>query len=275
MIVVHKMGRNVTKKITFRTLCLMVTLVLTVSGSAFGDKSGENKEFITSNYPGSNFNTSQTLYHHGSVVITIIQVKNKRKAEPAPNSKNDWYCRAWLKIEKDGKQLHQEYLDIDPVGAPYGIFVPNQQPNPKYFLFEKIGDYRSILYLVDKDGGLQTLHGGQYFWTDDSRYLFSENGEAEDGITDVFDMELGKLVFSKQIKNYDAYQKGKLYFYSKIGLTADGRDEVEKKDTIFLFDFNKNTFVQKKVDSSFWDGAKKISYDFDPSMKDDCNCGLK
>ncbi len=233
------------------------------------------KEFKKSDYPLAKFNISKVQFRHGDVLISIIQVKNKRETALSANEKYDFYCRAWLRIEKNGKTLDQEYFkDIEAMGGSYGIFVPKKQPSPDYFLIEKIGDYESSLYLIGKDGKVIKIHGGLYFLTEHSKYLFGENSEAEDGLTEVFDLVKGKLIFSKQIQNYTAYQKGEMYFYSE-GRLAPNDEEIENKDKILYFDFHRSEFIEKSVTRTFWSGVRKIKHDFDPRDYDDCVCKSK
>ncbi|SRR5665213_312233 len=254
-------------------LALAVTLWMVCGVLPAADNpQGEYKPFNKTDYQGPNFHVHKKQLKHGDVTISTIQVSNTDNQ--GTGHPNDWDCRAWLNIEKNGKVLNRYYFDtIGAVGEnPYGLLVPPIQPSLKYSFVEKIGDYQTQLYLVGKDGDVTKIHGGNYFLAKKSRYLFVQNSEAEDGMTDVFDLVSGKLIFSAQIPNDVPYQKGDLYFYSTAGLAPNGNDEVENKQKILYFDFDKANFVSENVNQDFWRDAKKIEYNF-PLWNYDCNCG--
>lgn len=262
---------------THKYLFFLMTVLFLMAGNTTlsADERGEYKEFKSLNYPSTNFNIIKTQFHHGEVVISIIQVKNKRDLAIHTNDENDFYCRAWFSIEKNGKILSRQYFNIEPVGGSYGIYVPKNQPSPDYFIFEKDGDYKTTIYLIEKDGKVNSIHGGNFFVTNDSKYLFSQNYESEDGVTDVFDLIQGKLIFSGMIPNYEAYRKNGLYFYSKLELAPNGNDEVENKKSIYYFDFKNSKFIIKNVNEAYFKGATKVKDALDANDFSDCNCGTK
>jgi len=234
---------------------------------------GPFREFKESDYKGANFNVSKVRFRHGEVVVSITQVQNRIKGAKT-NDENDWRCRAWVNVANNGKELYRRYLNIEPVGAAYGLFVPRIQPSSKYFIFAKEGDYNSAIYLIGKDGKVSVIHGGSYFFTEKSKFLFSKNYEAEEGVTDVFDLTLGKLVFSGQIPNFAPYRKEGMYFYSKLELARNGNDEIENKGKIYCFDFFRSKFVEKDVNKSFFLDAQKIKTTlFINDYEHVCGCG--
>src|SRR6185369_10996241 len=146
------------------------------------------KPFRKPDFKSPNFHIHEKRYSHGNVKISSIQVSNR--GQISAGQPNDWSCRAWLTIENNGKALGRYYFDsIEALGMnPYGLVVPHKQPSSKYFIVEKLGDYQSRLFLIGREGKVTEIHGGDYFLAKKSRYLFVQNYEAEDGVTEVFDL---------------------------------------------------------------------------------------
>jgi hypothetical protein len=257
-------------------ISLAFLLCTIVSRSAFPATEIEKAEvFVPAHYSGKNYHITKVAHPHGRVVVSILQVKNlMQDRQQVHRPEDDWYCRAWIAIKKDGKLIDQKYFhNMEPVGPNSGIFLPEKQPSSKYFIFVTRSGYETDLYLIDEDGKVNTITaGGECFITDDLKYLFREGDEVEDGPTCVFDLTLGKTVCSQSIPTYQAYRKDGIYFYSKLALAPNGNDEVEDKTDIFYFDFKKTKFLTKRVESRYYNAAKKVKPLFTPHDYD-CFCG--
>jgi hypothetical protein len=209
--------------------------------------------------------TTKSHYKFGNVEIILEQNKGKYPT----------YCNAWLKIEKNGKILHKrKYIKIEPLGGGYGLFVPSKQPSQKYFLVNKNGDYNGRSLLIDQDGNLIDLPGGLYFITDDNRYLFIEHEEDCCNELRVFDLELGKVVFSvspEKSDNSDVGDYESITYYKKnknvyVIFSYDG----DTSNKIFKYNYETNTLVRDKIIKPI---SNEIINLYSPlEVVDDCSC---
>jgi hypothetical protein len=219
-------------------------------------------------YKSDSSTATKSHYKFGNVDIFLEQVKGKYPT----------FCNAWLKIEKAGKIIHKrKYIKIESLGGGYGLFVPSKQPSQKYFLVNKSGDYNGRSLLIDKEGNLIDLPGGLYFITDDSRYLFIEHEKDCCGALRVFDLELGKVVFSvspEQSVKSDVGLYQSITYYKKdykvyIIFSYNGDDS----NKIFKYNFDTNTIER---DKTIKPQSNEIINLFSSLEKlDDCNCSPK
>jgi hypothetical protein len=127
--------------------------------------------------------TTISNYHFGNIEIKIKQVFGGE-------------CSALLEITKEGRTLHKkEYNNIEGLGRSFGLYVPDKQPDNKYFIINKHGDYDGRTLLIDRNGNLTDLPGGYYYITKDKHYLFIEHEIDGFGSITVFDLQLGKVIY--------------------------------------------------------------------------------
>jgi hypothetical protein len=208
-------------------------------------------------YPPNKFKISRKDYPLGEITVRVTQVRNEGYTMD-PDT-----CRAWLEVKR-GDQLVKRlyYANIEPVGGNYGIFVPNQQPSPDYFVAVKDGDYDGRLFVVSKDGQLADVLGGSYFLTADHKFLVSEYSSDLHAIV-VFDVgENRKVLESRNIPEIDTwYQDDDGYFFTEYGKPghADRLDLVNGKLT------------KIRVTHAEITKAHKVRDDFDTAKKQDCS----
>jgi hypothetical protein len=187
-------------------------------------------------------NTTKSHYKFGKVDIYLEQNKGIYPT----------YCNAWLKIEKNGKILHErKYIKIEPLGGGYGLFLPSKQPSQKYFLVNKKGDYNGRSLLIDQDGNLTDLPGGLYFITDYNRYLFIEHEVDCCGELRVFDLELGKVVFcispEKNANSEVGFYESITYYKKDNNVFVIFSYNGDTGNKIFKYNYDTNTLVRDEI----------------------------
>jgi|GEM_PF-2245512 hypothetical protein len=139
--------------------------------------------FPFENISGDSAVITKSNYHFGNIEIQIKQVLGSE-------------CSAWVEIIKEGRILHKkEFINIEGLGKSYGLYVPAKQPDNKYFIINKYGDYDGRTLLIDRNGKLIDLPGGHYFITKDKHYLFINHEIDGFGSITVFDLHLGKVIY--------------------------------------------------------------------------------
>jgi hypothetical protein len=145
-------------------------------------------------FPASDFRVTQVDQPLGAVSIHLTQA---RCLKPAPEQQ-PIYCSAWLDVTRGEKLLHRLYWsDFEPVGSSFGLFLPQRQPSPDYFVVLKLGAYDGRTLIVDRSGHIFDLRGGSFFVTDDHRHLVSEWSADVFGASS-FDLLRGKLAFDTE-----------------------------------------------------------------------------
>lgn len=222
--------------------------------------------FNSHKYPPTIFRVTQNDFSLGDITVRIIEAKNRSNSKKVPH-----WCDAWLEIRKADQLLKRLYYnDIEPVGASYGIFIPNRQPSPDLFIATKEGDYDGRLLLVSKTGNVSDLRGGRWFVTSDKRFLVSEYSSDEAAIT-VMDLSTGRTVLTTEpddVPHVDKwYRDGSGYFFTES-------DAPTNNDTFeaFRLYFAGGKISKVTIPISKLKRAKPVSYDFDPftQKKQDC-----
>ena len=210
------------------------------------------------------YNVSTCEIRHGKVRIQVKEVKS-----PSEALQHEFYCRAWFNVLRNGGKIFSIYYpDMEPVGGPYGLFIPQNQPPSPYFAIVKQGDYDGRLFLVNKSGDVHNLKGGSYFVTRDKRYLFSEYVSDMSGL-EVFDLRKGKTVFTSDedfpeiLRWYE--NKGEYFF---IELAPSKSEECEA----YWIDFAKGQITKKRVNAAALSRAREVKFDFDAKLYADCSC---
>jgi hypothetical protein len=220
-------------------------------------------------YPASEYQVSEKNYVHGRINVRIIQAKSKEHInEPH-------YCRAWFEV-RNGNSLvkHLYYHDIEPVGFSYGIFVPNEQPLPDYFVAVKEGDYDGRLLMVAKDGQLTDLPSGFYFVTSDKRFLVGDYA-SDDNALIVVDIAKRQIVIDgrkdrKIPEDFRWYRDRAGYFFTVPDESNKKWPPREKTGRVYRLDLVHPAVVGTPMTASQLATAHKVSYDFDPRQKSDC-----
>ena len=152
-------------------------------------------------------------------------------------------------------------------GASYGIYTPHKPISSDYFPLVKMGSYDGIIYLVKKNGAVQAIPGGRYFVSTDQRFLFSTHANDCDCGASVFDLKKEILLTTINTPTImQWYQKAGTYFFTTPN----------HKNTVVYYlspatSGAKVKWVQSKNITGWKQGAKPISYDFEPSAYKTCD----
>ena len=247
-----------TRALTF-IFCLMAM-------AAFGQVD-KYMVFSKSDYPTSKYSIKTDTFNFKNYKIELIHVK----LTDYKNSDNtSLSCRIWLTVRSNNKITDKLFIsDCEAVGGCSGIYASDKQPVKDYFILSKFGDYDGQVILIDISGKIKTYFGGQYFLSDDNKYLFSTYDSDLAGLT-VYDLSKNKVLFtSDSISTYlaDFYYYDNSYF-------AIVSDDVKKEDQtdIVTFDFKVNNLIKSTVTDKFILKAKRLK-GFNVFTHSPCSCG--
>jgi hypothetical protein len=202
----------------------------------------------------------------GDLSVKIFQVKKKNPDAEAPR-----FCRASVEAWKGDNVFKRiDYSDIDPRGAPFGLFIPEHQPSSKYLLVVKEGDGDPRVLLFGSDGNFVDMAGGFFLVSADHRYLFTQT-TPEGGAVSVFDFAKGELILDREeVPNIFSWRAGGLgggYFFT----TALPGDDKPVEETDFAYAVYFHPPAVKRVKMVGADAkSPKVKLDFDPRKFPDC-----
>lgn len=233
---------------------LLLLCIFSPTRIAFGQSS---EQFNASSYPAGSFKISHRAYPFGSFTVRIIQVKGLNDATTNPS-----YCRAWLQVRSGGRTVRQAYFkDIDPVGADYGIFLPEKQSIPNYFVALKDGDYDGRLLFIGKDGSLTDLPGGAFFLTPDKRYVVGSH-DSDYQSPFVIDLSNHRLVINGSKENLPSvdqwYRDRHGYFFTVLDNDGTSHKPIGKKLDIYRLNLAKLKFTKSSITVSQLKSARKV-----------------
>lgn len=169
-----------------------------------------------------------------SVIIEIAQIFRKEFND------DDFNCKAIIQTTERGKIMDELYFEnIEPVGSSYGICFNKKQPNDKFLIGSKYGDYSGQLIIIDNKGKIIKNPGGDYFISDNNRFIISDWYSDLSGIT-IFDFKTSKIVYSKELPVYLSkwYENAGKYY------AAEWDDD---KETDSIYEFNLDNFSLVKT----------------------------
>jgi hypothetical protein len=244
-------------------------LLIFAASIAVGQRAAKRSlPFRPADYPRSEFRVTQSLHSLGAVNIQIIQAERREPGAHAPG-----YCRAWVKISRGeiaASSVFYDYNDLEPVGYSYGVFVPQKQPSPDYFVVVKEGDYNGRLLLVDGSGRVTDILGGSFFIAS-ARFLVSEYASDSSGLA-VFDLMAHKLLMQSTDVPYvqNWYRDSKGYFFTESEWSgASGRPH-EKPGVACRLELEKGQIAKIDISPPTLKSARRITEDFDPTQYADC-----
>jgi len=143
-------------------------------------------------------------------------------------------------VREGDKVLRQAYFDdIDAVGGYYGLFLPKDQPLKDYFVVLKEGDYDGRLLLVGVDGSLTNIAGGEFFLTEDKRYLIGSHSSDYESLI-VFDLLRRRMAIDGAAEKLpsvgDWYMDDTGYFFTEDAADADLANAQKKSVAIYRLD---------------------------------------
>lgn len=237
----------------------LVFLLLIVFGSCSQIASSQgSKRFDPKSYPTGSFVVSHHDYPIGKFTVRIIQVKALDHAATS----NPEFCRAWLEVTDGGKLLRRAYFDdMDPVGSYFGIFLPERQPFPDYFLAIKEGDYDGRLLIVSQDGSLTNLPGGELFLTPDKRFIIGSHDSDYQSLF-VIDISRHRVVIDGEKEKLPAvgglYLDNAGYFFIGDDESGGQPDPSKKIIVIYRVDLKRFTVKQVKIAADRLKLARKV-----------------
>jgi hypothetical protein len=238
---------------SLRTVPSLALIPILLILTSFAQQTTQTRVFRPADYPTAKFQVTRKDFPHGDVTIRVIEVNNLGYTM-APDQ-----CRAWLEVRKGSALLKQfYYADIMPVGNSFGIFVPKLQASDDYFAAVKAGDYDGRLLLVGKDGTTHDLPGGDFFLTEDRRFLVSEYMSDLYAIA-IFDLKQGRKVFeARNLPEIGSwYRDDSGYFFMEHGKPG----HAERLDVV------SNRLIKIRVTPDDIAKAHKVRYDFTLSNK--------
>ena len=176
-------------------------------------------------YLDRDFNIEIQTFDLDSVIVEIAQIVRKKF------DGDNFNCKAIIQTRTKNRKIDELYFDnIEPVGSSYGICFTKNQTNKKYIIGSKYGDYEGLVIIINSNGKILRKSGGNYFVSEDKKYLVSDWYSDLTGIT-IFDLEKNMIVYSKELpvslsKWFE--NKGKYY--------AAQWSENKEIDTIYTFD---------------------------------------
>lgn len=176
-------------------------------------------------YLDRDFNIEIQTFDLDSVIVEIAQIVRKKF------DGDNFNCKAIIQTKTKNRKIDELYFDnIEPVGSSYGICFTKNQTNKKYIIGSKYGDYEGLVIIINSNGKILRKSGGNYFVSEDKKYLVSDWYSDLTGIT-IFDLEKNMIVYSKEFpvslsKWFE--NKGKYY--------AAQWSENKEIDTIYTFD---------------------------------------
>jgi|GEM_PF-4645642 len=174
---------------------------------------------------------------------------------------NDWfYSRNWIEVFKDFKEVNELYFsNIESVGGDAGVYHTEYQLKDKTILL-KFGDYEGLLMIVDLNGNITKHLGGDFFITNDQKYIISPWHSDLPGLS-VIDNNTNELLFEKETEYYfhEWYLVDSSYYIYGEHVSNDSKK-------ILVLDFEKkeveinnyqNLEYYKKYQISDWIRKKK------------------
>jgi len=151
----------------------------------------------------------------------------------------------------------KNYERMEALGGLAQVLVPKQQPSNDYFILVKFGDSDGNVLLIDHIGMIRTFRGGNFFITEDHRYLVSPYSSDCGGLT-VFDLKEDSLIFDKNCENDPAFNERSFYVHwykdknqNYYWLGNYGETDPEGFYWIYQFSFDDKKFKLEKVRKEF------------------------
>jgi len=182
-------------------------------------------------------NVSKKTYDLGNIQVELTQTKSDGK---------NFYCKSKLVTSKDNAIIDSISFNPEPVGGHYGISKPNRIES--HLVFTKHGDYDGITIIVNEQGKIQNIIGGENYFDSESKLLFTIYDSDLSGFG-VFDLTSDSTLLEmtdiedRPISFHKAF--GERYF---ILSSNDETDENDK--SIWEIEFELERIMQVDLDTS-------------------------
>ena len=256
-----------------KKICFLILLTI-CTGAYAQHKKGATKKvkaYSSEDYPSSEYSTKIDTASLGVIKIQLIHVlETGLKEDPA--------CKAWLVAKKGNKTTAQAFFnDIGPDYGCAGLFFPKKQPREDLFIMSKYGDFDGRLLIIDRNGLLNQVPGGDFYVSEDLNYLFTNYSSDQTGVS-ILDLGKNDLLYSDSATG--KYKLGQWYFQDdKYFAIAENKDlEDTTQVTIATFDVRRKKFTFSQVDKTYPEKDSKLQfYSFydKPENKGNCGCGKR
>jgi hypothetical protein len=256
---------------------ILIALLLTC-GMAFGQhKKGpskpKTKAYNSADYPADQYSTRTDTGSLGAVKLQTIHVLSKGLT-------SDPVCKAWLIIRKGNKSTaNLFYDDIMTDNGTAGVLFPKKQPREDLFIAMKFGDFDGRLIVVDREGQANSVPGGNFYVSEDNKYLFTNYESDQTGLT-VLDLDKNDEIFADS-STLDS-KLGQWYYqddkFFAISLAEPKEDADTTQITIATLDMKKKKIIFSQVDKTYPEKDNKLqfySYYDKPENKGNCACGKR
>ena len=199
-------------------------------------------------YSDKEYNIEFHTFALGSVTITIVQIFRKEF------NGDDFNCKAIIQTTGKNKIIDELYFEnIEPVGSSYGICFNKRQPNDNFLIGSKYGDYSGQLIIIDNKGKIIKESGGDYFISDNNRFIISDWYSDLSGIT-IFDFKTNKIVYSEELPVYLSkwYENAGKYYAAEW-------DENKESDIIYEFNLDNFSLVKTGLNLDKLHQFKKVN----------------
>ncbi len=234
---------------------------------AFAQAYDKYEAFNAADYPVGKFHVKLDT---ATFLTYKIEFRHIKPIEKIQDSTMALYCRAWVNITNKGKITKQLYFkNIRPLGGCSGLFIPEIQPRPDYFIFSKFGDYDGWIFALDAYGKFTENPGGTFYVSNDQHYLFSSYYSDAPGLT-VYDLNKKRILYSFNLE----YQNEEWYFQDNTYFTKVISDnKLYSKIKIAIYDLESNQMTTTMVDRNYPQSENKLKLYNDHSGARDCSCG--
>ena len=255
---------------------MLIALILSC-GIAYGQHKKpthpKTKAYNSADYPADQYTTKTDTGSLGQVKLQAIHVLSKGLTE-------DPVCKAWLMIRKGNKSTANLFFDdIMSDNGTAGVFFPKKQPREDLFIAMKFGDFDGRLIVVDRQGSVNSVPGGNFYVSEDNKYLFSNYESDQNGVS-VIDLDKNDEVYADS--GTIANKLGQWYYqddkFFAVSLSEPKEDADTTQITIGTFDMKKKKIIFSQVDKAYPDKDNKLQfYSFydKPENKGNCSCGKR
>lgn len=169
---------------------LIVTLIVSLVSACADNKtdSNENSSDIKSEESlventSIDEQISQKSFTIGDINVTLSHIKGDGE---------QFYCKSKLLICNDSIFIDSLVFTPEPVGGSYGISNPYYLEN--HLVFTKHGDYNGRTIIINDQGQVHNLIGGENFYDSEAKMLFTLYESDLSGLA-VFSLENDSLIF--------------------------------------------------------------------------------
>lgn len=174
---------------------------------------------------------TQKEYVLGNVKIQLIQDKAKS------------VCKSEIVISKEGVELNKVKFLSEPVGGNFGISKGTQIND--HFIFTKHGDYNGRTLVINEEGKLFDIIGGENFYDSTADLLFTIYESDMPGFA-VFDLKADTMMLTMEGTEEQPISMHKdegRYFM--IGISQENDDK-----SIWEFEFDMGRIMQVDLDEN-------------------------